>query len=101
MKRNTLFALIALGLGGVGVAQAQDYRQLVSGTAPRLRRTRQQPHNQGSLFGGIGVGVWVNPNFAVDLEYGINNADFKSRLAARRSSVGKRAARRGRSLVLR
>ncbi len=23
-------------------------------------------------------GVWINPNFAVDLEYGMNNADFKS-----------------------
>ena len=31
-----------------------------------------------SLFGGIGAGVWVNPNFAVDFEYGLNNADFKS-----------------------
>jgi OOP family OmpA-OmpF porin len=30
-----------------------------------------------SLFAGIGAGVWVNPNLAVDFEYGINNADFK------------------------
>ena len=25
MKRNILFALVAMALGGVGVAQAQDY----------------------------------------------------------------------------
>jgi OOP family OmpA-OmpF porin len=30
-----------------------------------------------SLYSGIGLGAWVNPNFSVDLEYGLNNADFK------------------------
>ena len=47
MKRNILFALVALALGGVSVAQAQDY----SGSwyiAPRLGlgRSRQQPRHQ-------------------------------------------------------
>jgi OOP family OmpA-OmpF porin len=78
MKRNTLFALIALGLGGVGVAHAQDYSSWylaprIGVVAPDSSRTTDT-----SLFGGIGAGVWVNPNFAVDFEYGINNADFKS-----------------------
>ena len=78
MKRNALFALIALGLGGVGVAHAQDYSSWylaprIGVVAPDSSRTTDT-----SLFGGIGAGVWVNPNFAVDFEYGINNADFKS-----------------------
>jgi len=33
---------------------------------------------QSSPFVGIGIGWWVNPNFAVDAEYSINNADFKN-----------------------
>jgi OOP family OmpA-OmpF porin len=78
MKRNTLFVLIALGLGGVSVAQAQDF---VSSwyLAPRIgvdvpdgSRTTKT-----SLYSGIGLGTWVNPNLSVDLEYGLNNADFK------------------------
>ena len=78
MKRNTLFVLVALGLGGVSVAQAQD---MVSSwyLAPRIgvdvpdsdRTTKT------SLYSGIGLGAWVSPNFSVDLEYGLNNADFK------------------------
>jgi len=80
MKRNTLFALVAaaLGLGGVGVAQAQDFGNWY--LAPRIgyvfpdsaRKTKD------SAFFGIGAGVWYNPNFAIDFEYGINNADFKN-----------------------
>ena len=78
MKRNTLFALIALGLGGVSVAQASDL-----GTwylAPRIGYVGADSDRttKDSLFAGIGAGAWVNPNFAVDFEYGINNADFKS-----------------------
>jgi OmpA-OmpF porin, OOP family len=77
MKRNTLFALIALGLGGIGVAHAQDYSSWylaprIGVVAPDSSRT-----TDSSLFGGIGAGVWVNPNFAVDFEYGMSNADFK------------------------
>jgi len=77
MKRNTLFALIALGLGGVGVAHAQDFSSWY--LAPRIgvdvpdsSRTTKT-----SLYSGIGIGVWANPNLAVDFEYGMNNADFE------------------------
>ncbi len=77
MKRTTMFALIALGLGGAGVANAQDVSSWY--LAPRIgvdvpdsdRTTKV------SAFEGIGIGTWVNPNLAVDFEYGINNADFK------------------------
>jgi OOP family OmpA-OmpF porin len=81
MKRNTLFAVIALALGGVGAvgtAQAQDFGTWY--VAPRLGAVAPDSSRQTKVsgFGGIGVGVWVNPNFAVDFEYGINNADFKT-----------------------
>src|SRR5689334_21967065 len=77
MKRNTMFALIALGLGGVGVANAQDstwyLAPRIGADFPDSKRTTDT-----SLFAGIGVGAWINPDFAVDFEYGINNADFKN-----------------------
>src|SRR5215470_3032394 len=80
MKRKILFALVALALGGsgVGIAQAQDF-----GTwyiAPRIGAVfpDSKRKTDTSLFAGIGVGVWYNPNFAIDFEYGINNADFKN-----------------------
>jgi OmpA-OmpF porin, OOP family len=78
MKRNTLFAVIALALGGVGVAQAQDFSSWY--VAPRLGLVVPDSARttKSSAFEGIGVGVWYNPNFAIDFEYGINNADFKS-----------------------
>ena len=77
MKRNALFALFALGLGGVGVAHAQDYSNWY--LAPRIGVVAPDSSRKTdtSLFGGIGAGVWVNPNFALDFEYGLNNADFK------------------------
>ncbi len=80
MKRNTLFAVIALALGGVGAvgtAQAQDGSWYI---APRLGAVAPDSSRTTKVsgFGGIGAGVWVNPNFAVDFEYGINNADFKN-----------------------
>src|SRR5581483_11762888 len=76
--RNTMFALVALGLGGIGVAHAQDFSSWylaprIGGDIPDSARTTKT-----SLFAGIGAGVWVNPNLAVDFEYGINNADFKN-----------------------
>ncbi len=82
MKRNTLFAVIALALGGAGVvetAQAQEFWSTWY-VAPRLGYVFPDSARttKDSGFGGIGLGVWVNPNFAVDFEYGINNADFKS-----------------------
>ena len=78
MKRTTLFALIALGLGGVSVAHAQDYSSWY--LAPRIGVVAPDSDRdtKASLFSGIGVGVWVNPNFAVDFEFGMNNADFKN-----------------------
>jgi OOP family OmpA-OmpF porin len=76
MKRNMMFALIALGLGGVGVAQAQEsswyLAPRIGADFPDSKRT-----TDASLYAGLGLGTWVNPNFAVDFEYGINNADFK------------------------
>ena len=79
MKRNILFALVAMALGGVGVAQAQDYSG-VWYIAPRIGYIEPDSSREtdGNLYSGIGVGVWVNPNFAVDFEYAINNNDFKS-----------------------
>ncbi|HEX6834356.1 MAG TPA: OmpA family protein [Rudaea sp.] len=78
MKRNTLFAVIALALGGVSVAQAQDFSSWY--VAPRLGYVSPDSERttKSSAFEGIGIGVWYNPNFAIDFEYGINNADFKS-----------------------
>ena len=74
MKRNMMFALIALGLGGVGVAHAQDWylAPRIGADFPDSKRT-----TDSSLFAGIGLGTWVNPNLAIDFEYGINNSDFK------------------------
>jgi OOP family OmpA-OmpF porin len=76
MKRNILFAVIALGLGGVGLAQAQDFGSWY--VAPRLGYVipDSERGTKDSAFFGIGVGVWANPNFAIDFEYGINNADY-------------------------
>ena len=78
MKRNTLFAVIALALGGISVAQAQDFSSWY--VAPRLGLVAPDSNRttKTSAFEGIGVGVWYNPNFAIDFEYGINNADFKN-----------------------
>ena len=75
MKRNMMFALIALGLGGVSVANAQDFSSWylaprIGADFPDSKRTTDT-----SLFTGIGLGTWVNPNLAIDFEYGINNAE--------------------------
>jgi len=78
MKRNTLYALVAMALGGVGVAQAQDFSSWY--VAPRLGLDVPDSarETKNSAFFGIGVGTWYNPNFAIDVEYGINNADYKT-----------------------
>ena len=78
MKRNTLYALVALALGGVGVAQAQEFSSWY--VAPRLGLDVPDSarETKSSAFFGIGVGTWYNPNFAIDVEYGINNADYKT-----------------------
>ncbi len=79
MKRNALSALIALSLlGGGAVAQAQDMGNWY--IAPRIGAAIPDSNRETdtSVWGGIGAGVWVNPNLAVDFEYGINNAKFKN-----------------------
>lgn len=80
MKRKALSALIALALvGGIpAAAQAQDSGNFY--IAPRIGANFSDSarDTDTSLWGGIGVGVWVNPHLAIDFEYTINNADFKS-----------------------
>lgn len=79
MKRNALSALIALALvGGSAAASAQDFGNWyiaprIGADIPDSKRT-----TDASVWGGIGVGVWVNPHIAVDFEYTMNNADFKN-----------------------
>jgi OOP family OmpA-OmpF porin len=79
MKHKALSALIAVSLlgGGVSVASAQDGSWYI---APRVGVVVPDNHRgtKESLYTGIGLGWWVNPNLAVDLEYSINNADFKN-----------------------
>jgi len=77
MKRNTLFALIALALGGVGAAQAADYSNWY--IAPRVGAVfpDSDRDTDSSLLAGLGIGWWVSPNFSVDVEYTINNAEYK------------------------
>lgn len=76
MNRKALFALVALTLGSATVAQAQSSWYL----APRIGAVVPDSDRgtKTSLYTGIGAGAWVTPNLAVDFEYGINNADFKS-----------------------
>ncbi len=80
MKRKALSALIALALvGGIpAAAQAQDSGDWY--IAPRIGANFSDSARMTdtSLWGGIGVGVWVNPHLAIDFEYTINNADFEN-----------------------
>jgi OOP family OmpA-OmpF porin len=78
MKRNALSALIALALvGGSAAAHAQDFGNWY--IAPRIGANIPDSNREtdSSVWGGIGVGVWVNPHLAVDFEYTMNNAGFK------------------------
>ena len=78
MKRNALSALIALALiGGSAGASAQDFGNWY--VAPRIGADIPDSNRKtdASVWGGIGVGVWVNPHLAVDFEYTINNAGFQ------------------------
>lgn len=76
MNRKALFALVALTLGTASIAQAQSSWYI----APRVGAVIADGSRgtDDSLYTGIGAGAWVTPNLAVDFEYGINNADFKS-----------------------
>ncbi len=95
MKRNGLFAVIALALGTAGVvsvANAQDTGPAAQTTGsfatpnydnwyivPRVgvvvpdskRRVQSAP------LGGLGIGFWVSPNWTVDIEATSDNADYK------------------------
>ncbi len=79
MKLKALSALIALALAGgtTTAVQAQDFSNFY--IAPRIGANFSDSTRgtDTSLWGGIGVGVWVNPNLAIDFEYTINNADFE------------------------
>lgn len=84
MKRNALCALIAVAALGSGatVANAQD-GSFFDGSwyiAPRIGVVVPDSNRdtKESLYTGLGIGAWVNPNLAVDFEYAINNADFKN-----------------------
>ncbi len=81
MKRNSLFALIALALGGVGAAQAADFSNWY--IAPRVGAVIPDGDRDtsSSLLMGLGIGWWVNPNLSVDIEYTLNNADYKHKSA--------------------
>ena len=78
MKRTGLFALIALALGGMGAAQAQDYSNWY--IAPRVGAVIPDSarNTETSLFTGLGIGYWATPNFAVDFEWTLNNADYEN-----------------------
>jgi OOP family OmpA-OmpF porin len=79
MKVKALSALIALALvGGSAAVHAQDYGNWY--IAPRIGADvpDKDRDTKTSVWGGIGVGVWVNPHLAVDFEYTMNNAKFKN-----------------------
>ncbi|MBA8883960.1 OmpA family protein [Dokdonella fugitiva] len=79
MKRNALSALIALALvGGSAAVHAQDFGNWY--IAPRIGANFSDSDRMTdtSVWGGIGVGVWVNPHFALDFEYTMNNAEFEN-----------------------
>ncbi|HOX70422.1 MAG: OmpA family protein [Dokdonella sp.] len=79
MKHKALSALIAVAMigGGVSVAHAQDGSWYI---APRVGVVFSDSNRDtdSSLYTGLGIGWWVNPNFSVDAEYAINDADFKN-----------------------
>ena len=79
MKHKALSALIAVAMlsGGASAAYAQDGSWYL---APRVGANFSDSNRKTdtSLYTGLGFGWWVNPNFAVDFEYAINDADFKN-----------------------
>ncbi|HET7161857.1 MAG TPA: OmpA family protein [Rhodanobacteraceae bacterium] len=95
MKRNGLFAVIALALGTVGVmsvAHAQDTGAAAETTGsftnpsysnwyivPRIGVVIPDSDRQvqADPVGGLGIGFWVNPHFTLDVEATNDNADFK------------------------
>jgi OOP family OmpA-OmpF porin len=92
MKRNGLFAVIALALGAAGVVSVANAQDTGSAAAtdstldysnwyivPRIGAAvpDSKRHAQTDFFGGLGIGVWVNPHWTIDFELSSDNADFK------------------------
>ena len=101
MKRKALCALIALALvGGTAVGARAGFRQLVHRAAHRCGLLRQQPHTDTSLWGGIGVGVWVNPHLAVDFEYTHQQCRLQGQLLAQRPVLWPRHQQSGKASAL-
>ena len=79
MKHKALSALIAVAMigGGVSTVYAQDGGWYL---APRVgvNFSDSNRDTDSSLYTGLGIGWWVNPNLAVDAEYAHNNADFNN-----------------------
>jgi OOP family OmpA-OmpF porin len=100
MKRNGLFAVIALALGTVGVmsvAHAQDTGAATETTGsfanpnysnwyivPRIGVVSgdNKRHVQSAPIGGLGVGFWVTPSFTLDVEATADNADYRDKAYA-------------------
>ena len=78
MKHKALSAMIAIAMigGGISTAYAQGGTWYV---APRIGANIPDSDRgtDDSFYAGIGIGWWVTPNYAVDIEYGINDADFE------------------------
>jgi OOP family OmpA-OmpF porin len=79
MKHKALSALIAVAMmgGGISAAHAQDGSWYI---APRIGVVFPDSNRgtDSSLYTGLGIGWWVSPNFAVDAEWALNDADFKN-----------------------
>jgi OOP family OmpA-OmpF porin len=69
MNRKHLFAAIALGLGAVGAAQAQDYddRWYVAPYAGYYHNDDDRLSDSGTLLLGIGIGRHLAPNTTLDV----------------------------------
>jgi OOP family OmpA-OmpF porin len=69
MTRKHLFAAIALGLGAVGAAQAQDYddRWYVAPYAGAYINDDDRLSDSGTLLLGIGIGRYIAPNTSIDV----------------------------------
>ena len=78
IKHKALSALIAVAMlgGGVSAAHAQDGSWYL---APRIGVVFPDSNRgtDSSLYTGLGIGWWVSPNFAVDAEWALNDADFE------------------------
>ncbi len=69
MKRKSLYALIALSLGSIACAQAQDYddRYYVAPYAGAYINDDDRLTDDGTLLLGIGIGRYLNDNTSIDV----------------------------------